>query len=325
MKVLFNTYPMAFDVPGGGERQLMAYYRYLPRYGIEPTLFNLWNPRFDGHDLVHFFSAISGSIHFCRYVKALGLPLVVSTNLWVTEGTKHDYPFEEIRDQLALADRIVVNADMEAVQLSQVYGVPHDRFKTIYNGVEHEFFESADPEMFVRSHDISAPFLLNVANVEPRKNQLALVRALKRFPALRLVIVGHVRDREYAAQCFSEAGHQMAFIGPLPYNSAQMRSAIAACEVFAMPSTLETPSIAALEAAAQGARVLVTEFGSTREYFGDAVVYVNPMSIDSIAEGIALARRQVKKGNLRALVRARYTWEHSAEALAVCYKGLASG
>jgi len=56
MKVLFNTYPMAFHTPGGGEIQLMAYQRYLPQYDVKVDLLNQWDPHLLDYDLVHFFS-----------------------------------------------------------------------------------------------------------------------------------------------------------------------------------------------------------------------------------------------------------------------------
>lgn len=88
MKVLFATYPMAFHTPGGGEVQLLAYKKHLPAFGIDVSLFDPWNPRFFEHDIVHFFSCVSGSSHLCAFVKQLDLPLMVSSSLWIAEQTK---------------------------------------------------------------------------------------------------------------------------------------------------------------------------------------------------------------------------------------------
>jgi hypothetical protein len=55
MKVIFNTYPMAFHTIGGGEIQLIAYKENLPAYGVEVTLFDQQNPCLLEQDLVHFF------------------------------------------------------------------------------------------------------------------------------------------------------------------------------------------------------------------------------------------------------------------------------
>jgi hypothetical protein len=68
-----------------------------------------------------------------------------------------------------------------------------------------------------------------------------------------------------------------------------LRAAFSACEVFALPSTLETPGLAALEAAACGCPVVITSVGSTKEYFRNDAIYVDPDRIESIADGIQSA------------------------------------
>ena len=125
-------------------------------------------------------------------------------------------------------------------------------------------------------------YILNVANIEPRKNQQMLLRAMKEYPELKLINIGQCRDKEYYQECKREGGDQFFTFGRLEYASEILRSAMAGCELFAMPSTLETPSIAALEAAYMGKKILITEVGSTREYYGDEAIYVNPMSLESI-------------------------------------------
>ncbi|AOJ09093.1 glycosyltransferase [Burkholderia mayonis] len=289
MKVLFATYPMAFHTPGGGEIQLLAYRKHLPAHGVDVTLFDSWNPRFLEHDVVHFFSCVGGSIHFCNFVKQLGLPLVVSSSLWVTEETKHLYPIGEIHHQFSLADRVVANSDIECDTLARVLELPRDKFVSVLNGVEPMFYDRQPASSFRDAFDLSDRFVLNVGNIEPRKNQLALVRAMKSFPELKLVLIGHQRDPAYARACLDEGGDQTIYLGALPHESPLLRAAYAACEAFCLPSTLETPGLAALEAHAAGARIAVTRIGSTEEYFGGHVAYLDPSSVESIVQSIRQA------------------------------------
>lgn len=289
MKVLFATYPMAFHTPGGGEIQLLAYQKHLPAHGIDVSLFNPWAPRFMDHDVVHFFSCVGGSVHFCNFVKQLGLPLVVSSSLWVTEDTKHLYPIDEIHHQFSLADRVVTNSGIESDTLARVFDLPRDKFVSVLNGVEPMFYDHQPASLFRDAFDLRDRFILNVGNIEPRKNQLALVRAMKSFPDLKLVLIGHQRDPAYARGCLEEGGNQVIYLGALQHESPMLRSAYAACEVFCLPSTLETPGLAALEAHAAGARIAVTRIGSTEEYFGRHVAYLDPNDLSSIVQSIQLA------------------------------------
>jgi glycosyltransferase involved in cell wall biosynthesis len=292
MKVLFATYPMAFHTPGGGEIQLLAYHKHLPAHGVDVTLFDPWNPRFLEHDVVHFFSCVGGSVHFCNFVKQLGLPLVVSSSLWVTEETKHLYP------QFSLADRVVANSEIECETLARIFDLPREKFVSVLNGVEQSFYEPVAPELFRGEFGIQERFILNVGNIEPRKNQLALIRAMKSFPELKLVLIGHQRDPDYAKACFAEGGDQLIYAGTLAHDSPVLRSAYAACEAFVLPSTLETPGLAALEAHAAGARIAVTKVGSTEEYFARHVAYLDPSDVGSIVQSIRDALAQPRAAAL---------------------------
>ncbi|CAB3776363.1 D-inositol 3-phosphate glycosyltransferase [Paraburkholderia caffeinitolerans] len=321
MKVLFSTYPMAFHTPGGGEVQLLAYRKHLPLHNVEVTLFDQWEPRFLEYDVVHFFSCISGSAHFCHFVKRLGLPLVVSASLWITEATRHLYPIDEIRYQLDLADRVVTNSNIESDTLARVLDLPREKFSTVYNGIDEFFLKPGHPTAFREQHGLQQRFVLNVGNIEPRKNQLSLVRAMKAHPDVKLVLIGQQRDPEYSQAVLREGGDQVMYLGPMPHDDLLL-SAYASCDLFCLPSTLETPGLAALEAAAQRAPLLITSEGSCEEYFGGHARYVPPGddAVLAAALGEALAVSEPGAGSFNS---ADFTWARTTAELRDVYRELA--
>lgn len=324
MKVMFATYPMAFHTPGGGEIQLLAYEKHLKAQGVSVSLFNCWNPSFLSYDIVHFFSCVGGSIHFCNFIKQLGLPLVISSSLWITEDNYTLYPIDEIRAQLDMADRIVTNSNMESDTLSRVLSLPRDKFATVYNGVDDIFLKKVSGDLFRQKYNIKKRFVLNIGNIEPRKNQLMLVEAMKAFPDVQLVLAGHKRDINYAENVLSTGGHQVTYIGILPQDD-MMLSAYRACDLFCLPSTLETPGLAALEAAAQGAQLLVTSEGSCAEYFGNSAMYVSPESTDTLRKKIKKVLHSNASSNCDAssvFSPEAYTWNNTTKSLIEIYKSL---
>ncbi len=320
MRVLFNTYPWAFDCPGGGEMQLMNYARHLPGAGVTVDLFNPWEPQFGQADLVHFFSLIGGSGAFCRFVRDVKrIPLVITSSLWVNERNLHTYPVDEIRQQMALADAVVTNSEMESDRLSSSFGLPRPLFRAVHNGVDPSFCPPADPALFRMRFGIEGGFVLNVGNIEPRKNQLALVRAL-RGQDLPLILIGQPRDAAYFEAVMTEGEGLVRHLGRLDHDGPELRSAYRACTVFALPSTLETPGLAGLEAAAQGARLAVTGEGSTREYFGDHVTYLDPLDIGSIRRAVETERRAARGGELAGHIREHFVWDRIVHDLARIYR-----
>ena len=103
-----------------------------------------------------------------------------------------------------------------------------------------------------------------------------------------------------------------------------LRSAYAACEVFCLPSTLETPGLAALEAAAAGARLIITGEGSTREYFGEDALYVNGSNVDEIAAALVASSIAPATEKLKRRVVSQFTWETAVQPLRDLYKMLAT-
>jgi len=320
LRVLFNTYPLAFACPGGGEVQLQSCREALQRRGIIVELFDPWHPQFDQADVVHFFSVQGGSIPFCDYVKRRGLPLVLSPILWLGED-KHDYALEEIGALLRLCDLALPNSVEEGRLLATYYGLEDAKFVPIVNGADVRFHLPADPRLFRETYGVNGEFLLCLANIEPRKNQLQLIRAVRDL-TMPVLLVGRIRDTVYWEACQQELPPNVRYLGPIEFASELHRSAYCACSLFVLPTRLETPGLAALEAAALGARICITREGCTREYFGEEASYVDPDDPADILRGIREALTRLRTDTLSRTVRKRYTWDRAAEQLASVYTRL---
>jgi glycosyltransferase involved in cell wall biosynthesis len=324
LTILFHTWPAAFDCPGGGEIQLLKYMEYLEASGISTLRYDEWNPRpqFDVTDIVHHFSLQAGSWRFCYHVlNSHRLPLVLSPVVWIDQADK--YPLEEYRTLLHMPTRILPNSQAECDQLAGLFGIPTTRFTPIVNGVDDIFFEPADPMLFRKQFSLHEPFVLCMGNIEVRKNQLRLIEALAETD-LHLVLAGQEREADYAAECRASASDSVHFVGKIEHGSLLQRSAYAAADVLCLPSTLETPGLAALEAAAAGARPALTREGCTREYFGDYAVYLDPENTESIRNAVLEARARPKDRDLPGFVRERSTWKRAAEQLTAVYREILS-
>jgi glycosyltransferase involved in cell wall biosynthesis len=318
VRIQFGTYPWAFETPGGGEMQLRKYAEFLPSHGVDVQLYDPWRRNLDSDAIFHFFSCVGGSVHLCAYIKQRGLPLVISSSLWLTEQNAHLYPLAEIRAQLSLADVIVTNSTMESEALAGILDLPLEAFAVVANGVDPTF-AAADPVPFRARFSVPDRFVLNVGNIEPRKNQLVLVRALRQLD-LPLVLIGHVRDPDYADQVLAEGGDKLSYLGPLDHDDPALASAFAACAVFALPSTLETPGLAALEAAAAGARLVVTREGCASEYFAELATYADPSDPRAIANAIESALARDVTATLQSHVTAHYGWAEVTKILPGVYR-----
>ncbi len=320
MKALFNTYPVAFDTPGGGEIQLLKTKSALEELGVEVSLFDTWHPKIREADVVHYFSVFGGSSVFCNFVKDRKKPLAISSVLYPHKNLER-YPMGEIKHLLSIADVILPNSGHEGDLLSSVFDIPRTKFVPVYNGVDQVFLSDPafDGSLFRKTYGIDGPFLLSVANIEERKNQIALARSMAGTD-LTLVLFGNVRSQEYFDEMIRVSNGKIRYLGYLPNHSELLRSAYLAAEAFILPSLLETPGLAALEAGAMGAKVIVTSVGSTREYFEDLAHYVDPEDESTFLPTIHRALSTSKSTLLRDHIRNKFTWAHAAKQTLAAYQ-----
>ena len=123
-----------------------------------------------------------------------------------------------------------------------------------------------------------------------------------------------------ADRVMSEGGDSVRHLGHLDHHDPHLASAFSACSVFVLPSTLETPGLAALEAAASGAAVVVTSEGSTRDYFADHVHYANHADPADIRRAIEAALARGPDPALKTHVLKQFGWNTVTAALPGVYK-----
>jgi glycosyltransferase involved in cell wall biosynthesis len=207
------------------------------------------------------------------------------------------------------------NSHAEARQLSQLFAVDPGRISIVPNGVSGAF-RWASPGLF-RERFGHEEFVLSVGRVEPRKNTLSVIRAVRSL-GLPLVIVGEAPSEwsSYLQKCREAGADRVTWLGHLAHEDPLLASAYAAARVFALPSWFETPGLAALEAGLAGAGVVVTPLGSTREYFGHRVVYARPSRLNEIAEAIGRCWTDGPDADLAGFVASNYLWPDVAKRTA---------
>ncbi len=342
--VLLHAPSFAFQAPGGGENQLLQTGRHLEALGRRVGLFCPWTDRLDQASVLHLFGMSREGLELARRARALGTPVVLSpicwfepAALWRLEkslwrkllalgswGSRSIVPGLPgwRRALLLLGDRILPNSRAEARQLVGLFGVDPRRITVVPNGVT-DSFRRASPRPFRQRYG-DDDFVLYVGRVEPRKNPLGLIRAVRTL-GLPLVVIGEAPPEaaSYMRQCREEGGDTVRWIGHLAHEDPLLASAYAAARVFALPSWFETPGLAALEAALAGTGVVITPYGSTREYFGNRVDYARPDRVDEIAHALAKSWSRGPDPGLAGFVAAHYLWPDVARRTAEVYDQVA--
>jgi len=246
-----------------------------------------------------------------RYVQSLArqAPNALATSL----GLRSPW-YEDLTRAYAAADLLLPNSPGEGVAIARELRVTTAQ-RVVPNGV--------DPELFHLSKVVAdRDCIVYVGRIEPRKNQLRLIEAL-RGTGLPLVLVGptHPHHESYAGRCRAAARNQrVEFLSTVSVR--RLPSVYQAARVHAMPSFFETTGLASLEAALCGCAIVATREGWAEEYFGGSAVYCRPTSKRSIRSAVERAWELGAESGLRGRILDNYTWAHTARATTRAYEWL---
>ena len=158
-----------------------------------------------------------------------------------------------------------------------------------------------------------------VGHFDPRKNQLALIEALRETD-IPVTFVGGARrmHRAYYRKCQQRLGAHMSMLGPLP--AEEVASVLRRVKAHVCPSWFETPGLANLEAAALGCALVIGDCPPVREYFGNSAHYVDPADPSSLRRAIHAALAQAPDQALSQRVRTQFTFAAAAKATLHVYE-----
>lgn len=269
-------------------RHFHGYYYFSPHY-VFPWLIRQ-SLIVTVHDLIHF-----------KFPQFFGPPLKLKAA---------GFFLRQIRSRAVL---IIAVSKQTAVDLAEMFMIPIDKIKIIYNGVGEIFFQ-APPS----SSPLPFPYILYLGNWKPHKNINTLLAAFSllaaRYPELRLVLLGvppapgiqkEIARFRLEAKCLL-----LGFIpqkAVIPYLDGAL--------FFVFPSLYEGFGLPPLEAMARGRAVLSSPGGSLREVLAEAALYFDPNSAEDLKTKMELL---VENEELRHAYEARgkarsldFTWEKS--------------
>ncbi|MBN1980235.1 MAG: glycosyltransferase [Chitinivibrionales bacterium] len=342
MKVCIIAPAVVSAVSGGLRTQILSTAFCLEQQGVTVTLFDQWK-QYDwkSFDCVHVYRADFDTITIARWLWQSQIPFVTTPVFY--HPSRHwklrmVIRFCKLSNRLfhgATADvlccrticnyssRVLPNTEEEKKFLIGGIGVSPTKIQCIPNGVD-ERFSKATEALFVSKFGIK-DFILSVGTFGlRRKNLFSLLKALETIdhPA---VIIGTLFHDDYSNACrrLIQANKNILFIEGLSHDDPLLASAYAACKVFALPSLLETPGLAALEAGLAGASIVITPFGGPKNYFLDMADYVHPTNIKQMRDSIIEGLNRPKTTALREHILTHYTWPTIANQTMQIYASIA--
>ena len=216
------------------------------------------------------------------------------------------------KEIVANSDVLLPNSWREAKELQRLDAC--DRIVVVPNGINAEVFDPGIP--YTRPSWIpSGKYVISVGRIEPPKGQLKLAKALN-SQLVNCILVGDVKDCGYAETCVQEGA---LLVGRRSH--VELAQAYKHAEAFALPSYRETPGLAALEAAAMGCPVVITQHGSTRDYFAERALFVDPFDESTLARALTKVLDGWRAGGEESIADL-FNWRAAAKATMHGYRSI---
>jgi glycosyltransferase involved in cell wall biosynthesis len=354
MRILFLSRATLFTNAGGDTIQMKKTAEELSKLGVEVEI-RLTSDEVDygDYDLIHFFNIIRPAdiLHHLRrsakpyvvstiyvdyadyeransqgirkiifnflsgdqieYLKAIGRLLInkerIRSLYYLFNGHKRS-----VKKVISQASLLLPNSHSEYERLKTRYKLLKP-YRVIPNGIDTCLFNQRENTFSDRK------IVLCVARIEPLKNQLNLIKGLRKSQ-YDLVIIGRasINHQHYYQECKKAATVSVRFIDYLPQRELIQFYSMA--KVHVLPSWFETTGLSSLEAAAMGCNVVITDKGDTREYFKNYAYYCEPASPASILDAVQRAMEEPINAELAAMVKREYTWQIAAQETLEAYK-----
>ena len=260
MKALWLVRPDLDASPGGDTTQIHETARALGARGVSVELSSVPRPSLDGHDIVHLFhlDRLWENLPHARRIAREQRPAVLSTIWWPT--TEFDLAGRRglqglaarrlgssyagfkvwqrsllrfVRQGLRPSQRPIARFDRAAQELLDAVRVLLPNSASEAREIMTRFGErtpvvvvpnAADIEFWTPAVEpLERSGIVCVGRIEPRKNQLALIEAVRELD-VDLTLIGRAGGyaRRYEAQCRSAASARVRFAGQLDPCAAEV-------------------------------------------------------------------------------------------------------
>lgn len=240
------------------------------------------------------------------------------------------------------ADHIITISQSAKQDIINLYNVNEKKITVAYPGYRGDIFRPLKDQNkrleILKKYQIQSNdrYIIYIGTIQPRKNLLRLMEAIKEIKDLKLVIVGKTKGQGRSGWMFEEIINypkelgmedRVIFTGFAPTEDLPflLNGALA----YILPSLYEGFGIPVVEAMSCGTPVIVSRISSLPEVVdnGKAGMMIDPYSVDDIRQGITKVvnneklRQELSKRGLEQAK--RFEWQKMAKQVLTVFEGLA--
>lgn len=299
----------------------------LRKLGVDVTMVSPWDRcDFGQYDLAHMFSYYAGmEMDITQLKRKYGTPVVISpiidsnrspilTRVAATLHSPllHLYsPAGSIKRSGMLVDGWFVRSEYERKYIQAAYGIPSER---IYKVMLSTRLPISDINSNREDFCLLVSYMPSV-----RKNVVGLIDSAIKYKFNLKLAGGMTNPKAYSGMLEKIAPYKnIEALGFVSDN--ELMALYRRARVFALPSFTEGVGLVALEAAANGCDIVLTNRGAPKEYYNGMAALVDPASIDEIGTAVCeFMQGKTYQPQLKRYIEQNYSLAKSSKDLLSAY------
>lgn len=239
-------------------------------------------------------------------------------------GKYYNYYFPKFAEK---ASRIATVSEHSKQDIINQYNINSDKVDVVYNGANESYLplNTSDQNIIRNKYTNGNKFFLFIGTIHPRKNLVNLMLAFDKFKNsdnqnIKLLIIG---AKKWVSKKDEQLLHNLKYKNDIIFfgraSESELKEIIPSALALTYPSIFEGFGIPIIEAFYSGVPVITADNSSMPEVGGNAAIYVNAESIDSITNALLkiskdadFAKSLIEKGHIQKL---NFSWEKTANNL----------
>lgn len=226
------------------------------------------------------------------------------------------------------ADLIATVSEYSKKDIASFYYVPEEKIRVVYNGCNTAFHPVSEAEKIATKTKWTdgKPYFVYLGGMYLRKNLKRLLEAFELFKkqdtqGTKLVLIGKRAFKADELDILREKSpykEDIVFTGRID-DQEEVNRLVATSLAMTYVSIFEGFGIPCLEAMMSGTAVITSNTSSLPEVCGEAALYVDPYSVESIAQGMQqmafnpeIRQELIAKGAKQAQ---KFSWQRTADLL----------
>jgi len=327
MKIAFILSHSVLSPTNGIVSQALTWKTGIEQLGHEVYLIDMWQKNdWASFDIIHFYGY---SVYMRDLINGL---YRINSNIVVSPILDPNYSIAKLKlyskwghTKLGLTNPYVVMSSIkDKIKLFFVRSEFEKKYMVEGFGAKKEqcvVVPLSYKIMVPKTIDNREPFCLHISLLmDERKNVKRLIEAAIKYK-FKLILGGRLHTKKDLDTLNSWIGgnNNIEYRGYL--SKEELMSLYSRAKVFALPSTNEGVGIVAIEAAAMGCDIVMTELGGPKEYYRGMAKTVNPYSVDEIGRAVVqFIDGQTFQPELRNHVNENFSVQNISKKLTDSYK-----